>query len=151
MRILLLLLMILFASTVIAQKKNVPYIYDSTMGGAHVQIMEYPNAKIYLHGYDSSIDSSENHRGDHMLTFFFQEFGNIVNRTFILRFDKPVDACELSCPDGTSQVTSTFNKEKTQYKFVVNKISATKFSLVIYSKEKPVMKFNELSKFIPLE
>lgn len=151
MRTLFMFLLVLFANTVIAQKKNGPYIYDSTVNGGHIQIMEYPDVNIRLRQFRPSVDSSENHKGDYVTEFLFQVTGNIINRTFILRFDKPINACELKCPDGVSQVTCTSNKEKTKYKFVVNKISAKEFSFVAFSKEGVYTKINEVSRYIPLE
>jgi hypothetical protein len=142
------LILILFTKIGSAQNSNKPYIYDSTVSDGEIIILEYPNTKINLRQFSESIDPSENHTGAHKAVFTFQEVGDIVNRTFILTFDKPVNSCEFKCPNETSRITTTFNGDKTQYKFVVSLIKANEFSFVIHSEEKIFTKIKEVSKYI---
>lgn len=148
MKTLSIIIFILLGKTVIAQTSNAPYIYDSTNTIGHIKLIEYPNNKVFFHKYEQNIDQSENHKDDYYTIFTFQEMGTITNRTIILAFDKPVNTCELKCPNGILHATSTRNNNNTEYKFVISQIKADEFSFVMYSKEKIFTKIYELNKYI---
>lgn len=139
----LFLLFTLFSKVVIAQSRNNIYIYDSTVSGGHIKLIEYPNTRVDLKEFSETIDSSADHHGDYLTTFAFRETGDILNRTITVSFDKPVCSCELKYSNGVSNVAATHNREKTQYHFVISYIKSDEFSFVIYGKEKFFTKIYE--------
>ena len=148
MKTLYILILVLFSKNAIAQSKNSLYIYDSSSPIGHIRLIEYPDIKVVFNEYKYYVDSAENHKGDYLTIFTFQQFGTVVNRVIILTFDKPVKSCELKCPHGVSHIITTFNKEKTEYKFIINELKTNKFSFITYSKEEVYTKIDEVSKYI---
>src|ERR1700733_11729761 len=93
MRILYVLLLTLFSMNLIAQPKNSPYLYDSSLGMAHVLLVEYPGATIFFHKDTVWQDTAGIYKNDIGVEFSFYQKGAIVNREIKLTFDKPVDFC----------------------------------------------------------
>lgn len=142
------LLFIFLCGSAIAQRNRNPYIYDSTLQIGHIKLVEYPNSKLFFQSYISGIDTSENHKDDYSATIKFTVIGALVNRTIILTFNRPVDDCELICANGLSHTTIIHNNDKTEYKFIINRVTAKELSFAIFSKNKIHVKIHERSKYI---
>jgi hypothetical protein len=149
MKALIILSLILFTKNAIAQPTNAVYLYDGTGDSWHISIVDYPGTKISFNEYSERIDTSENHRGAHVTMFTFQVSGVIRNRAITLKFDKPVNSCELRCPNGIFHATN--NKENTEYKFFINQIKAKEFSFVMYSKEPIFTRIDEANRHVTLK
>lgn len=148
MKVFSFIIFLFLCKNLIAQGNNNTYIYDSSLDIGHIKLMEYPNSKWFFHEYRQDIDSSENHKNDYLTTIKLKVVGALVNRMITITFDGPVNSCELKCANCVPAITTTANKDKTNYRFVINKPDAGEISIVISTREKMFAKINEVSKYI---
>jgi len=144
-----LIIFVFVCKIAVAQNKNEVYIYSSTLSSGQIKLLEYPNSKINVHESMQGSDTSERHTRECLTKVGFTQEGVLLDRTFILTFDKPINSFEFSRPKS-SLVTIIPEKNKMEYRIWINKLDTTDFSFIIYSNECIHFKFYEVSKKIKL-